>query len=112
MGLRKDRLADEIRDIMATAFSSGRMNDPRLAEVTITAVKLSGDLQVASVYFRLFEKDHQKAALEGLESCKGFLKHKLATSLSVRRVPELRFYHDDSVEYGANIEELLARLKN
>ncbi|MFY7927291.1 MAG: ribosome-binding factor A, partial [Oligoflexus sp.] len=54
MGLRKERMADEIRDILARNFQGGELNDPRLASVTITAVKLSADLQQAMVYFRTY----------------------------------------------------------
>ena len=49
MSLRTERMADEIRDILAANFQGGRMNDPRLEFVTITAVKISPDLQVATV---------------------------------------------------------------
>jgi ribosome-binding factor A len=112
MGLRKDRLADEIRDIVGSCFLGGKMADPRLEGVTITAVKLSGDLQIASVYYRVYSDDLIEKAQKGLESAAGFFRKKLADALDIRRVPELKFYYDESIEYGSNIEKLLMKIRD
>lgn len=107
MGLRKDQLADEIRDILAMSFQGGRLSDPRLESVTITAVKLTADLQQATVYFRTYnDADHEKA-LRGLQSAAGRLRKSLSDVLDVRRVPELHFKYDSSIEYAASIETVL-----
>jgi len=112
MGIRKDRLADEIRDVLALNFQGGLMSDPGLEAVTITAVKLSADLQVASVYFRVYLDDQKKMAAEGLKRAAGMLRHILADTLRVRRVPTLRFYYDESIERGSRIEGLLSQIHN
>ena len=112
MGLRQDRLADEIRDILASCFLGGKMSDPRLESVTITAVKISPDLQLASVYYRVYEGADADAAEKGLQSASGFLKKKLAKSLDVRRIPDLRFFFDESIEKSSRIEELLHQIKS
>ena len=111
MSLRRDRLADEVRDLIAGCFTSGQMEDPRLKNVTITAVKLSGDLQIASVYFRVMGEDvDSKRGKAGLESARPYFRKRLAAGLGVRRIPELRFFYDESVEYGTHIEKLLSKL--
>ncbi len=110
MGLRQEKLADEIRDILASCFLGGKMSDPRLESVTITAVKLSADLQIASVYFRLYEGAELEASQAALRSAKGYLKKKLSKSLDIRRVPELRFFFDESIEQSSRIEELLRKI--
>jgi ribosome-binding factor A len=111
MGLRKERLADEVRDIVANCFSGGQLRDPRLENVTITAVKLSGDLQLASVYFRVYGgKDSIEATEKGLCSAVTFLRRRLAQDLDLRRVPNLRFFYDESVERGSQMEHLLANI--
>lgn len=107
---RKDRLADEIRDVIGSCFLGGRVADPRLQGVTITHVRLSGDLQQATVYFRFYGETKVEDVEKGLRSCKGFLRNALATNLRVRRVPELHFFYDKSVEYGSNIEDLLRKI--
>ena len=116
MGLRQQRLADQIRDLLAQCFSAGQMRDPRLETVTITHVKLSGDLQLATVYYRIMNESGSNLGQEvdgaqaGLEHASGFLRKKLAGHLDIRRVPNLRFFYDESVERGARIEYLLSKL--
>ena len=111
MGLRQERMADEIRDILAVNFQGGRMNDPRLEFVTVTAVKISADMQLATVYFRLFNDGDPERALKGLESASGFLRKQLKI-LDIRRVPELRFLYDTTLESAQKIESILHKLSD
>ena len=89
-----------------------QMRDPRLEGVAITHVKVSADLQLATVYFRLYNQEHKDQAKTGLERSKSFLRKHLAQNLKLRRVPELRFFYDESVEHGSRIEALLDQIKN
>ena len=111
-GLRVQRLADSMRDILGSCFTGARLNDPRLQGVSVTSVRLSGDLQIASVYFRSFSDQDQAIMLKGLYSCKGYLRNVLAENLFLRRVPELRFFYDSSIENGLRVEELLHKINN
>jgi ribosome-binding factor A len=121
MGLRQERMADEIRDVLAACFQGGQMQDPRLSKVTITAVKLTGDLQQATVYFRLYqpEGEPEKAkeareieeAMLGLASASGFLRRRIGEAILMRRVPSVRFVFDESVGQGALIEKLLSGIE-
>lgn len=112
MGLRQERLADEIRDLLAGCFLGDQMGDPRLEGVVITHVKVSADLQLATVYFRLYNKAKKEHAQDGLERSKSFLRKHLAQNLKLRRVPDLRFFYDESVEHGSRIESLLQEIRN
>lgn len=114
MGLRQDRIADQIRDVIASVFSRDEISDPRLSGVSITAVHVTADLQIAKVYYRLLDKNDETiaAAKQGFQSCKGFLRKKLSGVLDLRRAPELRFFFDKSVEEGARIEGLLSDVKD
>jgi len=107
MGLRKDQLADQIRDILAMNFQGGRLSDPRLESVTITAVKLTADLQQATVFYRTYNDADAASAGKGLHSAAGFLRKGLSEALDVRRVPELHFKYDKSIEYAGRIETVL-----
>ena len=111
MKLRVQRMADEIRDILAGCFQGGIMSDPRLGGVTITAVRLSPDFQIATVYFRVYEECQKQEATTGLRSACGFLKKKISDQIKLRRIPELRFFYDESLERGANIEKILHEIK-
>ncbi len=82
--------------------------DPALAEISLTAVELSRDLNVARVYFSMLKPDADpQSALDGLKRAAGFLRSKLGAALMVRHVPELRFVHDDSIAHGAEISRLI-----
>lgn len=107
MSLRKQRLADELRDILASLFQGGRLEDPRLKEVTISAVKVSPDLQIANVYFRVYPGADAEAARVGLSRASGLMRRELAQALKIRRVPELKYFYDESIERGARVEELI-----
>ena len=84
------------------------IKDPRLQDVSLTAVDLSRDLSVAKVYFSLLNPDDDAGQAQvGLDKAAGFLRRKLGGALKVRHVPELRFAHDDSAEHGMKISELI-----
>lgn len=111
MGVRQDRLGDRIKDLLATFLLSGKLGDPRLADVVVTSVALSADLQNAKVYFRTYGEGGNKAAIQkALTKAKGRFRTHLAQNLDVRRAPELSFFHDESIENASRIEELLRNL--
>lgn len=110
--LRRERLADEIRDVVSSCFLGGRIEDPRLQGLTITAAKITGDLQMAYIYFRLYDPTTLASTNKGLESIAGYLRSQLAKQLKIRKVPELKFFYDESIETGAKIEGLLSKIKS
>ena len=111
MSIRVSRLEDEIRDIIASCFLGGKLQDPRIKDVTITSVVLSYDLQIAKVYYRVYDVSTKDKALEGLNHARGYLRSKLSP-LDLRRVPELKFFYDDGIEKKESIEKLIWQLHN
>lgn len=111
MGLRQEKVADRIRDVIGKSLQAGRINDPRLQGVVVTHVKVSSDLQVATVYYRFFEGglDLEEVS-SALVSASGFFRRVLAGGLDLRRVPSLRFFFDKSIEKGSRIELLLSQI--
>lgn len=110
MGLRQERLADRIRDLIAETLSGGQLGDPRLQLIAITSVKLTGDLQDATVYFRILDDKLEKDVVAGLKSATGFFRNILARQLDVRRAPQIRFKFDKSLENAAKIEKLIQKI--
>jgi len=49
-------------------------------------------------------------AQKGLESAAGFLKRRLASEIDVRRIPELKFFYDESIERAQRVDEILSKL--
>ena len=111
MATRKDRLGDTIRDIVAEALSGGRLNDPRLDFVTITRCKLSADLMIASLYFRIVDPKKIEETKKGLLSAKGVFRHLLADQLEIRKVPTIRFFYDDTVEKASAVDAVLRQIR-
>ena len=110
MGLRTLRLADEIRDLLASCFVGDRLRDPRLQGISITHVRLSGDLQQATVFFRVFDPSKLADVEVALRNCAGYLRSTLSAGIQIRKLPELRFRYDESIEEGAKIEALLEKI--
>ena len=108
---RADRIADLILKELAEVLLR-RVKDPRLTEITLTNVEVSPDLRHAKVYYSLLgdEEKRSKAAV-GLESARGFVKRELGKRLQLRRMPDISFYFDASLEHGSQIDRLLAELK-
>ena len=86
-----------------------KVRDPRVGLVTITSVAVAGDLGSARVYVRTQDpNDELNESLAGLEAAAPFLRRELGRSLHLRRVPELRFQQDHSLDQARRIEEILS----
>lgn len=105
---RQARLGGQVQRVLneLLRFES---KDPRLEGVTVTSVELSRDLSVAKAYFSTLAPDADpEPVLEGLRAAAGFLRSRLGREIHSRRVPELRFAHDDSVARGFHLSGLIA----
>ncbi|MBR9985398.1 MAG: 30S ribosome-binding factor RbfA [Desulfosarcina sp.] len=108
---RAERVGGQVQKVLAGLIRKG-VNDPRLAQVTITGVTLSRDLRIAKVYFTAHGGAHDEPVLlAGFESAKGFIKRELASALGLRYMPELKFFYDASFDYGAQINRVLKSLQ-
>jgi ribosome-binding factor A len=109
--LRPEKLEDQIQFLLATLIQRN-LKDPDLGFVTLTAVRLSGDRGIAKVYYTVLGSETQAASTQkALSRASGFLRSHLAKRLSLRRIPELRFYLDGSVEEGNRMEELFSKIR-
>ncbi len=108
---RADRVADLVLKELAEVLLR-KVRDPRLADITLTAVKVSPDLRQARVFYSLIgDEDKKAAAAVGLESARGFVKRELGKRLYLRRIPDITFYFDAAMEHGFHIDQLLTELK-
>lgn len=106
-GERQARLADRIRVLLAERLDKG-LRDPRLGFVTITDVKVSGDLQHASVFYTVLGTEEERvSSAAALTSATGMLRSEVGKQLSTRLVPTLEFIHDALPENADNITALL-----
>ncbi|KRM72755.1 30S ribosome-binding factor RbfA [Lacticaseibacillus brantae] len=109
IGRVETQIQREIDDILLKDI-----NDPRVQGVTITGVKLTGDLQHATVYFSVLNDlaSAAQSAQAGLDKAKGIIRREVAQRIRLFKVPELEFKQDESVRYGAHIDQLLAEMKH
>ena len=104
---RTDRVSGLIQKVLSDILIK-EIADPRLAMATITGVRMSTDLRIASIYFTISGGESKvTAATHAFEKARGFIKKKLGPQLELRYTPELRFFHDQSFDYGSNIDKLL-----
>jgi ribosome-binding factor A len=115
VGRRQQRVEELLRRELAQMLLRGELRDPRLSPasaVGITGVDVSADLSVARVYVDvLAESLRLEDVLEAFASGAGVLRHKLGERLKLRRMPELRFVHDESIGRGARIEAILSEIR-
>lgn len=105
---RARRLAGRIKQIVASTIEM-QVKDPRLGMVTITDVRLSGDLHDATLFYTVYGSDADRAAsAAALESAKGVLRSEVGRQTGVRFTPTLAFVLDSLPDDSKHIEELLA----
>lgn len=107
VGRVEQEIQREVNDILLK-----RVRDPRVKEVTITGVEVTGDLQQATIYFSVLAETASAAqkATAGLNKAKGLIRRELGHRLSIYKTPDLIFKQDDSIRYGEHIDELLRHL--
>jgi len=104
---RQARLADRIRVLIAERLEKG-LRDPRLGFVTITDVRVTGDLQHASVFYTVYGDDKAREdSAAALKAATGLLRSEVGKQLGVRLTPSLEFIPDALPENAGHIAELL-----
>jgi len=84
------------------------INDPKLGFPTVTAVDVAPDLKNAKVYVSFLGKNYKKRdGIETLRKAKGLIKSQLAKRIKIRRIPDLTFLVDDTLDKAERIEEIL-----
>ena len=105
--IRRRRLNELLKEELSRLVHY-ELKDPRVRSVTITGVDATPDLMQAVVYVRSLAEDPPvDEAIEGLESAVGFIRRTLGRELRLRRIPELRFEADRTLESARRIESLL-----
>lgn len=112
MSIKTQRIANvllkEISDIL-----QNEVYDEDIKFVTLTSVKVDTDLSLAQIYCTVFDMNKKDKCLHDLNAAKGFIKTELAKrKLEIRRIPDLRFIYDESIEYGNKIEKIIEKINN
>ena len=111
MAHRIERINNLIRQEISELLQR-QVKDPRLGSfVVITEVSTSSDLRYARVFVSCIDsKEDKQEILSVLASASGFFRNELGRRLRLRRIPELSFKWDDSIERGAHLLELIDKV--
>ena len=108
---RVRKIADRIQVVVAEMLER-RVKDPRVGFITVTDVRVSGDTQLATVFYTVLgEETDLTSTAAALESAKGLLRSEVAKQLGMRHAPTLTFVHDALPENARHLDEVLARAK-
>lgn len=109
---RAAKMADRIKVIIAKRLERG-IKDPRLGFVTITDVRVTGDLQHASVFYTVYGTDEERSdSAAALKSATGMLRSEVGKNITARLTPSLEFIADGIPENAALIDSLLVEARN
>jgi ribosome-binding factor A len=109
--LRPEQLEDQVHFLLSTLIQR-ELRDPDLGFLTLTAVRLTADRGIARVYYTVLGDEQQlERTRKALGRAAGFLRSHLGKRLKLRRVPELQFFPDSTLDEGNRMEALLQRIK-
>ena len=108
---RSCRVGDQIRkDVSEIILLS--LKDPKLGFITITDVELTDDLRYAKIFYTVLGDEKAiKESQEGLERAKGFIQREIGKRIRLKRMPEIIFKYDQTIERAARVEHLLKQIQ-
>nr|WGD63802.1 30S ribosome-binding factor RbfA [Bacillus subtilis]WGD70458.1 30S ribosome-binding factor RbfA [Bacillus subtilis]WGD76988.1 30S ribosome-binding factor RbfA [Bacillus subtilis]WGD89450.1 30S ribosome-binding factor RbfA [Bacillus subtilis]WGD92141.1 30S ribosome-binding factor RbfA [Bacillus subtilis] len=110
MSMRANRVGEQMKKELGDIISR-KLKDPRIGFLTVTDVRVSGDLQIAKVYISVLgDEKKREEALKGLAKAKGFIRSEIGDRIRLRKTPEIEFEFDESIDYGNRIETLIHEL--
>ena len=110
MSIKVQRLANVLLKEISSILML-EIKDKDIKFVTITHVELSSDLSYAKVYCTVLDDDKKDKCIHDLNGAKGFIRNELIKrKIKMRKIPELTFIYDESIEYGNKIEKIIEKI--
>ena len=108
---RSARVGDQIKKDVSNIILV-ELKDPKLGFITITDVELTDDLGYAQVFYTVLgDEKVKKESQEGLKRAKGFIQKELGKRIRIKRMPEITFKYDHSLERASRIDQLLNQIQ-
>ncbi|MBQ8681770.1 MAG: 30S ribosome-binding factor RbfA [Bacilli bacterium] len=111
MSIKIDRLnntvVEEISQILRTEIKDDRINF-----VTVTAAKITNDLSFAKIYVTILNDKERDSILKQLNKASNFIERELSKRINIRKMPDITFVYDESIEYATNIENIIESIEN
>ena len=110
-GYKINRITSDVRIALSELLRE--IKDPRVSKLlSIVKVDISGDLSYATIYVSAIEGyETTVSSVKALKGASGYLRRELGSRLKLRKVPELRFIADDSINISANISRIIENIK-
>lgn len=104
------KAAEAIREVVGMAILTD-LKDPRIENVTVTSVEVSGDMRLAKVRVSIMGDDtKQRLAMRGLESSAGYLQSKISDRIDTRYIPKIKFELDEGVKKSIALQKMLSEV--
>jgi len=110
MSIKIERLNNSFTEEISKIINE-EIKDKSIGFVTITDSKVTNDLSFAKIYFTTLDKDREKVT-NALNKASGFIRSSLCDKINIRKMPEIHFVYDESIEYGQKIENIIERIHN
>ena len=110
MSIKLERLGNVFTEEISKIIQT-ELRDETIGFVTITYTKISSDLSYAKVYFTVLDIEKKKEVELKLNNASKFIRSNLFDRVEIRKMPELTFVYDESVEYGNKIEHIIEKIK-
>lgn len=88
------------------------VKNPKIKFVTITGCEITNDLSFAKVSFLVLNREDKEEIEKALNSAANFIEVSLSKCIDIRKMPQISFHYDNSVEYGESIERKIQELKD
>ncbi|MBQ4288876.1 MAG: 30S ribosome-binding factor RbfA [Clostridia bacterium] len=108
---RTQKIDGELQKVLGEIFMTD-IKDPRFSRMTgVLRVNTTQDLKYAKVYVSIYDSEENvKSTMEALESAEPFIRAKINEKMRLRRIPNLQFVHDTSIEYSIEISKKIAEV--
>ena len=107
---RLGRIDEELKKEISTIINYELKNPKITGLISVTKTKITPDLKYAKVYVSILNSKNLKETLANLKKSSGYIRTEIAKRINLRITPELVFVLDDSMEYGAKIEQILKEI--
>lgn len=111
MSIKLERLNNAFVEQISRILKT-EIKDERIQFVTVTAASITNDLSFAKVYVTILNDKEKEQILKLLNNASGFIERELAKRVEIRKIPNITFVYDESIEYANNIENIIERIEN
>lgn len=106
MSIKLERLEHKFISSISDIIKN-EIKDDRIQFVTITDVSITNDLSFAKVYVTVFDDTKREEVLKVLNKASNFIERELCKRVEIRKMPDIHFVYDESIEYSNNIENII-----